>query len=66
LAPYQELPGNNTRPMSTFDFNILFENDKKTIKGVKMNNGKFFNRQNWNKKFQNMDPKNPQTGTSIE
>jgi RHS repeat-associated protein len=66
LAPYQELLGNNTRPMSTFDFNILFENDKKTIKGVKMNNGKFFNRQNWNKKFQNMDPKNPQTGTSIE
>ena len=55
-APYTELPGDNTRQMSSFYFTILFNNDN-SFKGVRTPNGKEYSLADWNKQFIDLNPK---------
>jgi len=65
LGPYIDLPGDNRRFMSSFDFNVIFEGENNsTIKGVEIGDGKFIDRETWNQQFQQLDPKSSKTGTS--
>lgn len=68
LGPYKDLPFKNKRFMSSFDFNVIFseKDGKKVIKGVETNDGKYIDRETWNKKFEKLDPKCSKTGTSIK
>jgi RHS repeat-associated protein len=65
LGPYIDLPGDNRRFMSSFNFNVIFEGENNsTIKGVETSNGNFIDRETWNQQFQQLDPKSSQTGTN--
>ena len=63
-APYTELPFDNKRAMSDFNFTILF-NKNNTFKGVRTPSGTEYNLADWNKLFSNLNPKSTQAGTSV-
>ena len=64
-GPYLSLWGDAEKPMSSFSFDVLL-NDDKSFKGVQLKD-KFFTLAEWNKQFSNVSPqeaKGTQTGDS--
>ena len=63
-GPFTSLPGNNSRPMSKFSIIVDFNKDG-VIQSV-YNNSKSYSVEDWNKQFENLDPKSSDVSTDTE
>lgn len=63
-GPQKELLGTAFEDMSKFSFYILFNRDE-TFRGVSLSNGTWYNRDDWNKLFQSLNPKDSNVGTNV-
>ena len=60
--PYFSLPGDNSRPMSEFNIGVQF-NSSGNIQGIQYN-GQTFTVPEWQKQFQQLDPKDDDVSTT--
>ena len=61
--PYTSLPGNNSRLMSSFQLEVVFNHDN-SFKGVNLGDA-FYSVEAWNGKFTSLDPKDGNTSTTV-